>query len=312
MKGQVIGVGRSCTLVVPSKKYFRFGGVNNGVSVHALTTSSRQREINKALNFHDSLHRAPITAAKASLNGEWLLTGCADSTIRVWRYDGNVLRLKATLSGHDGSNVRCIDVSTEFGIIASGCGLGKVILWDLRTLTFVRSIKPEVTQQPVHGVSINHSNGNILTLVGGQLNLFDVNGKTLGRHDPYAVNQPMCAVATDCPEWMDNGIVAVSGHLSGDVLFWSIDFDQKQLFVRHSLLDNPHSSVITALRVTSGQDTSDARTSSVLRTSGVERQDTLLVGDASGRISLCKVTELSSYSQSDLLEVASELEKSDN
>jgi hypothetical protein len=312
MKGQVIGVGRSCALLVLAKKYFRFGGVNNGVSVHAVTTSPRQREINKALSFHDSMHRAPITAAKTSLSGEWLVTGCADSTIRVWRYDGNALRLKATLCGHEGSNIRCIDISTEFGVIVSGCGLGRVVVWDLRTLTFVRSIKPEAMQQPVHAVSINHSNGNILTLVGGQLNLFDINGKRLGRHEPYAANQPVCAVSTDCPEWMDNGIVAVSGHVSGDVLFWSVDFDHTQLFVRHSLLENPHSSAITALRVASGHDAGDARTSSLLRTAGVERQDTLLVGDASGRVSLCKVIDLANYSPSDLAEVASALEKADH
>jgi hypothetical protein len=111
---------------------------------------------------------------------------------------------------------------------------------------------------------------------------------------------------------MDTGIVAVSGHLSGDVLFWSIDFDKKQLIVRSSLLDNPHSSAITALRVIAGHDIGDSRASYFLRPTGVDRQDTLLVGDASGRVSLCKVTDLASCSPSELAEVALELETSDH
>ena len=312
-KGQVIGVGRNCTLILPAKRYYRFGGVNNGVSVHALTASLRYKEINKALSFHDALHRAVITAAKASLNGEWLVTGCADSTLRVWRYDGTVLRLKATLCGHEGSHIRCLDLSTEYGVIVSGCGRGRVLLWDLRTLTFVRALYPEQTGQPVQSASINHSNGNLVTLVGGQLNLFDINGQLLGRHDLLASNPPHCAVATDCPEWMEDGIVAVSGHANGDVWFWSIRFDDRQLVRRQMLHDNPHTCAITALRVTLGQDaTTESRASAlILRSPISERQDTLLVGDASGKVSLCKVAELISCNPTELAEVVTELEQRD-
>lgn len=307
VKGQVIGLGRNCALVAPSKRYYRFGGVNNGVSVHALTVSGRSREMNKVLSFHDSLHRAPVTAAKASLNGDWLVTGCADSTVRVWRYDGSVLRLRATFCGHEGSHIRCIDISTDFGVIVTGCGMGRILLWDLRTLTFVRPVKPEVAREPVASVSINHTNGNVLTLVGGQLNLFDINGNLLGRHKPYTTDQPTCAVATDCPEWMDKGVVAISGHESGEVCFWGIDYDQKALVVRHVLQENPHSSVITALRVGAGNDTGD-RAGSTLRSPGFDRQDTLLVGDASGRVSMCKVSDLSTMSPLELAQIAAELE----
>jgi Beige/BEACH domain/PH domain associated with Beige/BEACH len=307
VRGQLIGLGRNCALVALSKRYFRFGGVNNGVSVHALSATVRNREINKALSFHDSLHRAPITAAKASLNGDWLVTGCADSTVRVWQYDGHILRLRATFCGHEGSHIRCIDVSTEFGVIVTGCGMGRILLWDLRTLTFVRPIRPEAVREPAVSVSINHSNGNVLTLVGGQLNLFDINGNPLGRHKPYTTDQPTCAVATDCPEWMDKGVVAISGHQSGDICFWGMDFDQRALVVRHVLQENPHSSVITALRVAAGNDTGD-RAGSSLRSPGFERQDTLLVGDASGRVSLCKVSDLSGMSPPELAQIAAELE----
>jgi hypothetical protein len=116
-KGQLIGVGRTCALIIPQKKYYRFGGPNNGVSVHVAATSARYRELNKMLSIHDCMHRAPISAAKASLNGMWLVTGCVDSTVRVWRYDGNNIELRATLCGHEGGHITCIDISTVFGTI---------------------------------------------------------------------------------------------------------------------------------------------------------------------------------------------------
>jgi len=312
VKGQLVGVGRMCSLIIPSKKYFRFGGVNNGASVHAAAVSSRYREVNKALSFHDALHRAPITAAKASLNGEWLVTGSADSTLRVWRYDGSTLSLRSTLCGHDGSHIKSIDVSTECGVIVSGCGRGKVLLWDLRTLTFVRRLRHKSADSACVSVSINHTNGNVVTLVGSQLSLFDINGKLLAHREPDTLNKPTCAVATDCPEWMENGIVLVSGHLSGEVSFWSVNNERKNLVLRHTLLDNPHSSPITALRVTSSTESPDIRTNSVMRVFGAERQDTLLVGDSSGKMSICKTKELGSCSSAEVAEIVSEIESIGN
>jgi hypothetical protein len=63
---------------------------------------------------------------------------------------------------------------------------------------------------------------------------------------------------------MEQGIVAVTGHENGEVRFWGIDYENQELIMRHTLAENPHNCAITALRVT-----------------GVDRQDTLLVGDKS-------------------------------
>jgi len=300
VKGQLIGVGRMCALIVSAKKFYRFGLVNNGVSIHA---ASGYRDAKKALSFHDALHRSPITAAKASLNGDWLVTGCVDSTLRVWRYDGNTLNLRSTLCGHDGSHIKCIDISTEFGVIASGCGRGKVLLWDLRTLTFTRALPQEAFHEPCISVSINHVNGNIVTLVGSQLTMFDINGNVLARHGPYDSNKPTCAVATDCPEWMEGGIVMVTGHLGGEVCLWGVDNEEKDFIKRAVVQDNPHTSSITALRAVSSQESPDLRT----RVFGVDRQDTLLVGDASGKMSICKTVELVNFSPAELNQVVAEM-----
>ena len=305
VKGQLIGVGRTCALMIPQKKYYRFGGPNNGVSVHVAATSARHRELNKMLSIHDCMHRAPISAAKVSLNGLWLVTGCVDSTVRVWRYDGNNIDLRATFCGHEGGQITCIDISTVFGTIVTGCSNGNVILWDLRTLTFMRKLRQPfkddadkspyaVSMQSVVSVSINHQNGNVVTLVGAHLSTFDINARLLATISPGSEygfhDRPTCAVSTDCPEWMEQGVVAITGHITGDIRLWGLDMDNKRWKLRYILADKAHSVAITALRVVTG-----------------ERQDTLLIGDKSGRISVCKTLPLEQLNQQELAIVAEEL-----
>jgi Beige/BEACH domain/PH domain associated with Beige/BEACH len=314
IKGQVMALGMMCTFNLAAKCYFSFGGLNNGVSVHTATPTSRFRESNKLISIHDDLHRAPISAAKASLNGNWLITGSVDSTLRVWAYDGTSLLLRATLCGHDGSHIKCIDVSTECGVIVSGCGNGRVVVWDLRTLIFVRLLRQpsSVAGKPVISVSINHKNGNILTLVGSLLSLFDINGNCIAQEDlssssamavpneigvtSSSTSVPTCAVATDCPEWMTDGIVAVSGHANGDVRLYgleSIEDGPMERFVMRQVLDTtPHKCAISSLRVT-----------------GVDRPDTLLIGDRSGRVSVCKASSLDQYSADELMHIVADLSR---
>jgi Beige/BEACH domain/PH domain associated with Beige/BEACH/WD domain, G-beta repeat len=299
-KGQLVGVGSMCRLNISAKKYVRFGAPNNGISVHVAAPSIRQRELNKIYSMHDGMHRAPICAARASLNGQWLVTGCIDSTVRVWYWKDLSVELRATLCGHEGSPVKCIDVSTEFGTIVTGCDHGRIILWDLRTLTFVRQLRFNIDDKKVDdrwtgsaaiSVSINHRTGNIVALVGTDLCIFDVNGNRLASCGPFKDNRATCAISTDCPEWMEQGVVAVTGHENGEVKLWSMDFDEQELTPRHVLTDSPHQSAITALRVT-----------------GVDRQDTLLIGDRMGLMSVCRTVTLDTFSNEDLAVVVAELQ----
>lgn len=305
VRGQFIGVGKTCVFINPSKRYVRFGGPNNGVSIHVGVTSAKHREVNQVITIHDSMHRLPITVARPSLNGEWLVTGCEDSTVRVWRYNGKRTQLSASLCGHKGGKITCIDVSTTYGCIVTGGEDGHVLLWDLRRLTFVRELKnTSRNNRRNHGssdtdkvdavisVSINHKNGNILTLIKQTLCLFDINGNLLGTQDPniYALhNRPSCAIATNCPEWMDKGVVAVTGHINGEIRLWSINYHAKMLVMRHMAPDKVHSCPITALRIPD------------------EPQDTLLVGDKSGKISIFKTLKLYSLSQQEQNVVLQEL-----
>lgn len=299
VKGQLIGVGQMCALHIPSKTYVRFGLPNNGISVHVAALTARHRELNKLLTVHDGLHRAEISALRTSLDGRWIATGCIDSTVRVWKYEGTTVKLRATLCGHGGWKITCLDISTVFGTIVSGCAQGRVLVWDIGTLTFVRRLEHVFKDeketagdriQAASSVSLNHKNGNIVTLVGPHLSVFDVNGRLLGT-EPSLGAKPSCAVATDCPEWQENGVVAVTGHVNGEVRFWSLNYDTGELAVRELMVDMEHRCEITSLRVTG------------------DNQNTLLVGDASGKMSICRTVQLENMSSSQLSEVAAELKE---
>lgn len=212
-------------------------------------------------------------------------------------YNGQKVSLQATLCGHEWGKITCIDVSTTFGTIVTGGEDGNVLVWDLRRLTFVRNLDhgyDNGNSCGVISVSINHKNGNILVLVGSQLILFDINGNFLGRQHTSAYgsqNRPSCAVATSCPEWMEDGIVAATGHINGEVKLWSLNYETNSLVLRHTVPDKVHSSPITALRVAG------------------ETQDTLLVGDSSGRMSVCKTLRLDCLNQQELNEILEEIRR---
>jgi len=304
IKGQLVGVGRMCSLNIAAKIFYRFGGPNKGICVHAASAITRNREVNKLLTVHDGLHCGEISVAKASLNGQWLVTGSIDSTVRLWKYENPTLKLRASLIGHSGWKITCVDISTDFGMIVTGCAQGRVILWDLRTLTFVRRLRhvfkdeddsPDGGQRPhilsSTSVSINHKNGNIVTLVGPRLSVFDINGNLLGTVNSLGA-RPSCAIATDCPEWQDQGIVVVTGHVNGEVRFWKSNPLARELVVHYLMVDREHMTEITSLRAT-----------------GNERQDTLLVGDKSGKMSICKTVQIENLSSNELAEFIADLKE---
>jgi hypothetical protein len=294
-RGQLIGVGKTCALNIPAKQYFRFGGANNGVTVHVAMPSMKSLEMNRVVTIHDDMHRAPITTLKSSRNGHWLLTGSMDATIRVWKHEKKRLQLKATLCGHDGGKITCLDVSTTFGIIVTGGTDGRVLTWDLRTLSFLRCLDhtgqdkcsiAKKTTKIIKSVSLNDKTGDIVTLIGSDITIFDINGKIVAKKSPndfFSESvEPSCAISTDCSEWMENGIVAVTGHKNGEIRLWGIHRDEDMLVSRFLLDTKVHFCPITCLRLEG------------------KRQDTLLAGDASGKMSMCKTLQLDSLSQHDL------------
>jgi len=123
--------------------------------------------------------------------------------------------------------------------------------------------------------------------------LFDVNGNLIGIQTLEAYgyqNRPSCAVATSCPEWMEQGIFAVTGHNNGEVMLWSLNYKTQTLIMRHKIPDKVHSSAITALRVAG------------------ETQHTLLVGDSSGKMSVCETLRLDCLNQQELNLILKEIQ----
>jgi len=305
-KGQLVGVGKACALIYPGKKYHRFAGSNNGVSVHVASTNSRNKELNMVITIHDNMHRAPITAVRPSRNGQWLITGCIDSTIRVWKYEHNHMRLQATLCGHDGAKITCIDVSTVFGTIVSGDAAGNVLVWDLRTLQYLRQLRHTSSKktglkfclpEPVVCVSLNHKTGDIMTLVGSSVTIFDINGNLVAKQGPDDMipstdgnTDPSFAISTDCPEWMEHGIVAVTGHNNGDIRLWGVDRDSELLEMKHLVSEKVHTSPITCLCIEG------------------KWQDKLLAGDISGKMSVSGTVQLEMLHQQDLNKIADEIQ----
>ena len=306
-KGQIISVGKTCAIVRPKMLYIRYGGYNNGVSVHVGVTTSRLGSVNTMISCHDSLHGSQIKVAKVSRNGRWLVTGCADSTVRVWRIPSHsklksTFQLQATLCGHAGGKITCVDVNTRFGIIVTGGSDGAVLLWDLRTTNFLRQLQFDEDARislfsgescAASSVSVNSCNGNILVLVGCNLYMFDINGSIIAsysQHDWVERNtNPTYAVSTDCPEWMEDGIAAVTGHKNGDVRVWSLDYNTSKFVMRQLIPDKVHSCPITSLTVCG------------------EAQDILLVGDASGKVSETRSIKLDTLNSKELEAISAEL-----
>ena len=297
-KGQLVGVGKTCALLPSVKKYYRFGGSNNGISVHVGIASARNWEVNRVLTIHDDMHRAPITAIQPSRDAQWLITGCMDSTVRVWKYKNNHMELQATLCGHDGGKITCVAISTTFGAIITGADDGTVLMWDLRTLSFLReldhatNIDTRAMPTSVESVSLNDKTGDVLVLVDSKMTIFDINGNlvaAMSSRDTFsAKDRPCCAITTDCPEWMEYGVVAITGHKDGAVLMWCINRDKNELFMRHIIEPKVHECAITCLKIDG------------------KRQDTLLCGDTSGKMSMCKTIQLETLGQKDLATILGE------
>lgn len=303
-KGPIIGVGMNC-IFVNSSTYIRYDGRNNGISFHVATASTRYREVDKILSIIDDMHSSPVSMAKISSDAHFLITTCSDSTVRVWRVKTNsrtfersyTLRLQGTLTGHEGVKITCMDICSIFGTIVTGDTRGVIHLWNLRTLSFLRRLStdenrsPAKMTEPAISVSLNRKNGNIVTLVGSTLKVFDINGIPLATLPPDFKfpmnNMPTCAVSTNCQEWMD-GIVTITGHMNGDVRMWSIDYERGLLVFRHVIPDKVHENSITCLRC-------------------LDNQKHLLIGDSSGRISMATTMQLDSLSLSELAVVAEEI-----
>lgn len=74
------------------------------------------------------------------------------------------IRLQAILSGHS-HEVASIVISKEWSVIVSGGRDGKVIIWDLNRLCYIRTLKHH--KFPITALAISPTTGDIVTVDNG-------------------------------------------------------------------------------------------------------------------------------------------------
>jgi len=239
VKDRPVGVGLDCLLVPPSLvKYARYGSPDNGLAFRVAIPTTRHQYVDRVVSVHEQLHLGPVNCLALDEAGELAVTGSLDSTLRVWSLakhnasapptqlysnaggGGKTLSLQATLCGHS-SEVLCVDVAAELGILLSGGADRVAVVWDVRDFTSQRLLVGHAA--PVISVSINKLTGDMVTLGGVDVRVWSVTGELLAQVSAIAVVKevPTCAVATGCPEWL-NGVVAVTGHDNGKLCLWGL------------------------------------------------------------------------------------------
>ena len=199
-----------------------------------------------------------------------------------------------------------------------------------------------IARQCTGGVGSMSGSENYFTLGGGGA-AFSGKGAfkapKLQRRASAASNFPLAttALSTTCPSWMTLGVACITGHTNGDVHLWGVNWDEGTFVSLYFIQEKVHSCEITRLRIlcnsyfsggTGGEGTRRARgggagaggaggsgggSGAVLGIGGGgSMEDTLLVGDKSGKVSIHKPLRLDSLSNRDLKDVLEEVEGREN
>jgi WD40 repeat protein len=142
-------------------------------------------------------HKGWIRSICFSSNGNYLVSGSEDKTIRIW--DAAVLRtwsggthkakpeLWKTLTGHRG-RVRSVSLSSDSVLLASGGDDNTVIVWDIKSGTFIK--KYENHTGPIEAVAFNFNNSRLASGSEDEtIQIWDIKDiepqKILSIHKPY-------------------------------------------------------------------------------------------------------------------------------
>jgi len=226
-RDRLIAVPEGCALIPPKfVKFIRFGKTVGGVSIHIAQSSPRHLEVDREVSTHEQLHFRPVSCVDVCADGETIVTGGEDRSIRVWKFQklsGNRrLEHLMTLCGHDGS-ILCVTICVNFSVVVSGSEDRTAMVWDLRGSKLLRVLGHH--SGPVISVGVNSISGNIVTLTAGELRLYSLNGELLSSAsmiEESAVKHRARVVL--CPpsgDWQD-GVVAVTGHDNGYVYLWKL------------------------------------------------------------------------------------------
>ncbi|KAL1958650.1 hypothetical protein VTO42DRAFT_3993 [Malbranchea cinnamomea] len=201
-------------------KYMEWGFFDGSVRFYSSDTK-------KLIGHFEHVHIGQLSCAVFA-DSQTLITSGTDCTISVWTYSYNAqtksvdLVPKASLLGHQ-TPVTVLAVSRSFSTVLSASKDGKIMLWDLNRLEFVREL-PSV-DGPVDCARINDATGNIAICVKGRVSIYTLNGALL-------VDQAVCERNSDsilsCAfyegpnnEWLRRELF-FTGHRRGLVNIWNI------------------------------------------------------------------------------------------
>jgi len=167
----------------------------------------------------------PVTCCSTVPDCPLLFVGHSSGSIAVYymTFDSskgsiNVLQQPTYLYGHQGP-ITIIRVCLAFGVFVSASLDGTCILWDLNSLSYVRSIRPE---HPVQLVAMSNVTGDIAIVIdsGEQstLQLYNINCRLNGEISTQILIHSLCFSCA--PEGISVNVIA-TGMENGQIQFWS-------------------------------------------------------------------------------------------
>lgn len=205
------------------EKYMEWGFADGSVRFYAA-------ESRKLLGHLEHLHIGQLSCGIFA-DSSTLITSGTDCTIIVWNVVTAAKEVditpKQSLLGHR-SPVTILAVSRSFSILLSASTDGRVILWDLNRLEFVRELP---CGEALDCARINDVTGNILLCRGAHMTIYTLNGdllvdQTCGRRPEDVVMS--CAFYEGAGnEWLERDIV-FTGHKRGVVRVWNKTIQQDQ------------------------------------------------------------------------------------
>lgn len=262
-------------------QYITYGPHSTGFSIRNIQSTFALE--GERISIHGCLHAAPITAIAAADDGMMIITGSEDMSIRIWSLfqhaETQKLEHLCTLTSHT-DTILCLDFCMELSLVASGSNDNTCMIWDAVQGKRIRVLG--TFEYPVISVSINRISGQIAVVTAYELRLYYVNGGLIDRVilNDFTVANATCVLAPPCGCWQ-NAVLAVTGHVDGNVNLWSLRTDRR-LSICHTILKT-HRVEISALKICS--QSGYRNKTLVLQTYEPSNCQDLLIGDIAGFVS---------------------------
>jgi len=157
-------------------------------------------------------HQGAVNSVALSQDGQLIVSGSSDKTVRLWDYQGNPTAPPFT--GHD-REIHSVAISSNTQVIASGGADGTIRLWDLKGNLIAPPCNHESGYR-VFAVAFS-PDGQVVASAGwdSTIRLWDLNGLLIA--NPFRYEHPFTSVA-----FSPDGQVIASGSSDGTILLWNL------------------------------------------------------------------------------------------